>query len=290
MLRLFPLRRWRGFTLIELLVVIAIIAILIGLLLPAVQKVREAAARSQCSNNLKQISLGIVNCADTHQGKLPPGINLYPNPFPSANNEQGGTFFHILPYVEQQNLFNISNKGNDPDGRNGGLPTYSEWNIQGQANPKIYVCPADPTSNPSLGLRASYGVNGQIFKDAGSGYSMYPATLSDGTSNTIFTTDKIAECISGTKADNYWPDWGSMFSNTVNTGDPSGVGFGPQFVSSYSGGKGNCTGDLSASPHTAGIQAGLADGSVRFVAQGVSTSTWWYALTPNGGEVLGPDW
>jgi prepilin-type N-terminal cleavage/methylation domain-containing protein len=113
--------RWRGFTLIELLVVIAIIAILIGLLLPAVQKVREAAARAQCQNNLKQMSLATVNCSDTHQGLMPIGCGLYPSMIPAANNSYAAMLFHILPFLEQQNLYNLTLQKTDPTGQNGSI-------------------------------------------------------------------------------------------------------------------------------------------------------------------------
>src|SRR5271163_3269244 len=91
--------RKRGFTLVELLVVIAIIAVLIGLLLPAVQRVRESAARVKCCNNLKQVGLATRNCNDQN-GRLPPQTG------PFANAYYAPLFFHLLPYLEQSNIWN----------------------------------------------------------------------------------------------------------------------------------------------------------------------------------------
>src|SRR5262245_59933475 len=107
----FQLRRPRdGFTLIELLVVIAIIAILIALLVPAVQKVREAAARTQCINNLKQIALALQSHHDTHK-KFPPAASIADpfgaNPTNDVRNANWGATWvvHILPFIEQQSLY-----------------------------------------------------------------------------------------------------------------------------------------------------------------------------------------
>jgi len=307
-------RRWRGFTLIELLVVIAIIAILIGLLLPAVQKVREAAARTQCSNNLKQISLAIINCADTHQTILPPGIGNYPNRSPAVNNGQGGMLFHILPFMEQGNAYKNSL---GTDGRNANLATYTAWNCQGDTV-KPYYCPSDPTGGPGTGWAqstTSYGYNGNVFGVSypwgwGQGSYKYPASIMDGTSNTIFTMDKELGSYgnSGWSPDsgfNDWVDWGPA-TYSVEGGQPSGPNIQPPFSLQPPLGTSGCPtggpyhvnsnppgcgdGNKGVSPHTAGIQCGLGDGSVRFVSSAVSSQTWWAALTPAGGDVLGNDW
>src|SRR5262245_3703034 len=114
-----PTRARRAFTLIELLVVIAIIAILIGLLLPAVQKVRESAARLKCQNNIKQLGLGVHNYHDAN-GKFPPAVQIAAPP-PNGTNNMLSTYrtpgfgpnwaVFILPYVEQDNLFKANATG-----------------------------------------------------------------------------------------------------------------------------------------------------------------------------------
>ena len=284
-------KRRPAFTLIELLVVIAIIAILIGLLLPAVQKIREAANRMKCTNQIKQLSLATINCADTNQGLLPPSIGLYAGNTPSAGNSNGGLFLHILPFIEQDNLFKASSRTPDPDGRNGNNQTYSQWTveIQGSRLPAL-KCPSDPTIGTKTG-HSSYGVNGQIFRHNYSwgsvGLASFPSSLPDGTSNTIFFAEKLSRCDSGNYSDNFWPDWGPVFASP-DLGAPTFAGSVPQFQPKLlSASQAQCDGQRASSWHTGGIVTGLADGSVRTVGRGVAPLVWWAALTPAGGETPG---
>jgi len=297
MARFRVLRSWRGFTLIELLVVIAIIAILIGLLLPAVQKVREAAARISCANNLKQMALATINCADSHDGKLPPGDGLYPSDNPTPNNAYASVFFHILPYEEQGNSYNGTLQPSDPHGSNVGpggapLPTYSPfWNVL-QLKNKIYICPSDPSNIGNAGWNSglsSYAYNAQVFPISWAGRNRFPASLTDGTSTTIMYTDQRASC------NGFWPDWGPSISDGANGGQPTGPAAiflqqPPGTSCPYPSGSWGGQNYRATSPHTGGIMVGLGDGSVRMVNPGISPTTWWSAMTPAGGEVLGNDW
>jgi prepilin-type N-terminal cleavage/methylation domain-containing protein len=180
-----------AFTLVELLVVIAIIAVLVGLLLPAVQKVREAAARSQCSNNLHQIALATLAAAGTYNNELPPACGPYPSTSSptSPSYMVAPPFVWILPFMEQENVF-VQVLASYPFGKLGsyipGIPPYyrgigpaakttsmtppiSFW----QSCPyiiKSYQCPSDVTlktgptaSGHSPGSFTSYGYNGQVF-------------------------------------------------------------------------------------------------------------------------------
>jgi prepilin-type N-terminal cleavage/methylation domain-containing protein/prepilin-type processing-associated H-X9-DG protein len=151
-------RRSRGFTLIELLVVIAIIGVLVGLLLPAVQKVREAANRIKCTNNLKQLALAAMTFENTYS-LLPPG---------DAYVGGNGTWLHyVLPYVEQQNLFNLYvNLGGNPYGLGGPNYTASTYNGQPIGNLQVAETALPITTCPSdagAGLTKPPGRNGQPF-------------------------------------------------------------------------------------------------------------------------------
>src|SRR5437016_3939810 len=164
-------QRSAGFTLIELLVVIAIIAILIGLLLPAVQKVREAASRAQCENNLKQIGLAMQSYHDT--------FKAFPPAFVKPSN--WGWAVWILPFVEQTNLYNTLNP----------TATTLALNANTVQPLPVYLCPSDPSDNINTIFsgyaKNNYAVNEQIC-DGGSAIRIQQ--IRDGTSNTILMGER----------------------------------------------------------------------------------------------------
>jgi prepilin-type N-terminal cleavage/methylation domain-containing protein len=213
------MRRRHGFTLIELLVVIAIIAVLIGLLLPAVQKVREAAARTTSSNNLKQISLAVHNYAGAYGDKLPPLVDIGTNA-PTGGGIQS-VFFHLLPYIEQDNIYRLFQKTAPRTYYNPGFPKGASAQII-----KTFISPADSTaSNGTTNAisvdvpvvvpkpfeqtyvgefaTTSYAANGLVFKGNSGGL---PRTFVDGTSNTVVFAERFQVCqpATGRPIHNMW--------------------------------------------------------------------------------------
>ena len=314
-------RRWRAFTLVELLVVIAIIAILIGLLLPAVQKVREAAARSQCSNNLKQMSIAVHNFHDALK-RYPPLLGrkgLQPGPAPGQPNNPpwGNVHFYILPYIEQDNFYKATY---DPtvDGNNssnGYRPWLNRWK-----SIKTYVCPSDPSiPNDGLGINiivagwtdtpslTSYASNTQVFANVDingnpigpefwDGAARMPASFPDGTSNTIMFAERYGICGRYMNSGSYpagsggsvWNWWGEDSAQPAFALYSRGPG--SKFQIQPNPYQTNCNPFVANTPHTSGMVVALCDASVRTISSGLSATTWWSACTPAGNEVLGSDW
>jgi prepilin-type N-terminal cleavage/methylation domain-containing protein len=321
--------RRRGFTLIELLVVIAIIAILIGLLVPAVQRVREAASRTQCANNLKQLGLAAHNYHD-QQKHLPPGIGYYPT---AENGVFGTYFFHLLPNLEQANLF-CSALGvvpfPPPDGpTNVHFPGNNKVHSQPVA---VFLCPSDPSVGPGGAVSINgfsfgascYGPNALIAGKADLTTKPYTVNsqgkariddITDGTSNTVLYAEKYGRCTNTTLAPQF-QDGGTAWaysgaapfpwqpSPMTPPLKPFQPGFcipamvnqgapdalGPTSIFQVQPNPNNCDPTRASTAHPGGIQVGLVDGTVRMLAPNLSGNTWWAAVTPRGTEVLGSDW
>jgi len=294
--------------------VIAIIAILIGLLLPAVQKVRAAAARATCSNNVKQIGVAVHNFQSTY-GVVPlcEGAPMGASPYgASVRNPAGGygtTFYYLLPYIEQDALYKQLN-GNS-------------MNIQAQIV-KTFICPSDPSvtnagSYGGCGAMNSdnvqrnnfgsscYAANVMVFDPRGT--KSVEAQMPDGTANTVMFSERFKNCSpDGAHGGGCTlPAW--AWNTIVNGGD---CWSSPTFGAQNAGiNQMNCGGAMFANGsvafqagptaqacnwyvtqggHTGSMQVGMGDGSVRGVSESISVTTWTLACTPNDGQPLGSNW
>jgi prepilin-type N-terminal cleavage/methylation domain-containing protein len=280
------LSKRRGFTLIELLVVIAIIAILIGLLLPAVQKVREAAARMKCSNQLKQMGLACHNYNDANQ-KLPPAFNS------TGAKPNGNLFYYLLPYIEQDAMFNSTT---DPvnTASNPGLPGPNQNYVRSQPV-KAYLCPSASLAGDGYWPGRNdwaighYGFNYMVFGYPGVNNTavwsrnLNVGNIADGTTNTVFFAERAGLFYDGTA--NLWchGGWNAQYMPMFGYG-------GYYNVFQQRPTQAQALPYYTASPHSGVMIIGLGDGSVRGVSSSINQLTWQYAIIPDDGNPMPSDW
>ncbi len=311
-------KRRDGFTLIELLVVIAIIAILIALLLPAVQQAREAARRSTCKNNLKQLGLALHNYHDTH--RVFPfatvcGVNIAA---PTGQNHARQSWFHmVLPYVDQAPLYDLLR-----DGFQSGTVSDFASHPQRSVKVPVFMCPSDPNSGKLGSQKNTFysnyllcsgsttqgadmtfpKLNGMFFNIS----KIRMSDITDGASNTIAAGEinlvddttgagPVADCL--TVGDLRGRVWGTKYVGGgtfttlqgPNSAVPDTVIYG--YSRDYAPISTSCSSGDNAvytrSRHVGGSHILLGDGAIRFISNNIDTSTFRNLGTRAGGEVLG---
>ena len=289
-------RRRSGLTLVEMLAAIAIIALLVALLLPAIQRARTAADRITASNQMRQILLAIHNYAGAKAGALPVFRSpaLMNRPVPGYE----GVFAPILPYLEENNILEATS--------NGSTVTYVA----------VYRSPLDPSSAalyaPSAAVRSgtiSFAANYQVFSPG----AALATRCWDGASNTIGIGERFARC--GTTnsewdfANGYCIDANDNIIPCVDPLNRRASFADPNYddiIPVTQGGRtqpstpgatfqvgvrpSDCNYRMLQTSFAGGIFLGLMDGSVRTVTPSISAATFWSAVTPASGDVLGNDW
>jgi prepilin-type N-terminal cleavage/methylation domain-containing protein len=302
-------RRFRAFTLVELLVVIAIIGVLVALLLPAVQAAREAARRTQCANNLKQLGLAIHNYADTYN-RFPAGCSPTGDPWTGGIHRKGSVLVKLLPYVEQSPLYSQIDFRRD----------VTQWIWDNHRNTKIpgYLCPSDPEFSTDR-AHSNYGTSlgaqrmssngswcllyeGHINGPTGHGSSNAPTNISgvfsrffwaarfaditDGTSNTIAMGEIRPRC-----SDHHRQGW--FHGNALWTATTAPINFPtcegePQYQANSCYAMNNWqTSQGFKSKHPGGAQFVLCDGSTRFISETINYQTYQYLGARGDGASVG---